>query len=131
MGNGLVTTRHYGQEGWIQSIVTGKEDQELQHLAYDVEPGGNIRSRQDLHLDTHQWESFTYDHLDRLVCSMLDSGPIGHASYIDKLCYDPESSGVLSRYDYDDLGRLKSREGLGTYSYGAFPVHAPSNYLRG
>ena len=100
-GDGGLTRvlRHDGQTGRLLGIVTDKLGggrlQELE-MAWDV--GGNLKSRMDKGRKGTLTEDFEYDGLDRLEEHQAGAGPV-------------------ETITYDGYGNIRSRTGVGTYTY--------------
>ena len=90
---------HDGQTGRLLGIVTDKLGggrlQELE-MAWDV--GGNLKSRMDKGRKGTLTEDFEYDGLDRLEEHEAGAGPV-------------------ETITYDGYGNIRSRTGVGTYTY--------------
>ncbi|WP_301340977.1 RHS repeat-associated core domain-containing protein [Corallococcus carmarthensis] len=94
-GNGVVSKRRYDTRGRLLFLESTAGGQVLQRMAYAYEANGNVRSRHDPLGKTT--EDFAYDSLDRLTSwTVFQNCQTGTANY-----------------QYDDLGNLTSRQGLG------------------
>ncbi|WP_338263266.1 RHS repeat-associated core domain-containing protein [Corallococcus caeni] len=97
-GNGVSSLRRYDTRGRLLFIQGTHGSQELQKLAYEYEPNGNVRSRHDRHDPLRMsTEDFTYDALDRVKSWTVFQN----------------CQSRTANYGYDDLGNLLSRQGMG------------------
>ena len=105
-GNGITTTRGYdANTGVIDSIIgTAAIVGDIQDTQYDFDTLGNLIERQDL--NETQTEIFCYDNLNRLTRSQMGGTCAGTPNSTNK------------DYDYDAIGNLKFKAGIGHYSYG-------------
>jgi RHS repeat-associated protein len=97
---GTLTTRMYEPlTGRLQRIKTECGAAVLQDLSYGYDVSGNLKSRDDAQLSTH--ETFGYDSLNRPTT------------------YSPGTGTESTRFIYDTngLGRLQWQAGVGDYSY--------------
>jgi RHS repeat-associated protein len=101
LGNNLVTQRGYNANtGRLQSIKSGPSSTDShQSDTYDYDALGNLltRSQRTSTSGALLAESFTYDSLNRLFTSTLNS--------------------VVRTTLYDDLGNIVSKTGVGNYAY--------------
>lgn len=72
-------------------------DKASQNLQYDYDDLGNLRDRIDKANNVS--ESFSYDDLNRLTQSQIQGAPV-------------------KTYQYDDIGNIVFKSGVGTYKYG-------------
>ncbi len=101
LGDGGLTRvlRRDGRTGRLLGIQTTKlGGEELQDLSMDWDVGGNLETRTDGRGGRSLTETFKYDALDRLYQHQVGSGP-------------------LSEIKYDGYGNIRSRTGVGTYTY--------------
>ena len=105
-GNGITTTRGFdANTGLIDSIIgTAAIVGDIQDTQYDFDTLGNLIERQDL--NETQTEIFCYDNLNRLTRSQMGGTCAGTPNSTNK------------DYDYDAIGNLKFKAGIGHYSYG-------------
>ena len=97
-GNGVSSQRRYDTRGRLLFVQSTHGSQDLQRLAYEYEPNGNVRSRHDRHDSLRMsTEDFTYDGLDRLKSWTVFQN----------------CQSRIANYEYDDLGNLVSRQGMG------------------
>ena len=123
-GNGVSTTRNYNANGRLQGIQSTIGAGTIQSLQYSLDPMGNVLNRQDL--VRGQWESFAYDRLDRLLCSLAGANT-------DPVALNPScqfGDPPIKRYQYDDIGRIQNSTATGLYGYAEIaslgnPIHAP------
>jgi len=105
LGNGLMTRRTYDAVGRVTAIKTGAfTTATVQDLNLLYDPVGNLTNRDDYVLNRS--DMFTYDEVNRLT---LDLGP----------------NGTLLNFQYDELGNITFKTGVGSYTYGTKP-HAIS-----
>ena len=100
-GGAIKTARAFdAKTGRIRSI-TGKDvlDRQVQALTYDWDLVGNLTTRTEASVGKALTESFTYDTLNRLTQSQVTG----------------RSAQTVS---YDALGNIKTKTGVGTYTYG-------------
>ncbi len=91
--------RRDGRTGRLLGIQTTRlGGEELQDLSMDWDVGGNLKTRTDGRGGRSLTETFKYDALDRLYAHQVGSGP-------------------LSEIKYDGYGNIRSRTGVGTYTY--------------
>jgi RHS repeat-associated protein len=123
LGNGLITTRDYDSaRGHLKSVSTGGGL--IQNLSYAWDASGNLERRTALRslseeeprdmlaacnslkcpalLSNHLNETFTYDALNRLAEVRLNGN-------------------VTLEVDYNAIGNITNKTGVGGYSYGAKP----------
>ncbi len=102
LGNGVSVANTYRPEtGWLDGILVDGENL-IYHMSYETDEVGNIQLRTDRRQNLT--ESFDYDVLDQLTHSSIAGGT---ASYTAK------------DYQYDVLGNLSFKTGVGTYQYGS------------
>jgi RHS repeat-associated protein len=100
-GNGLSTIRLFdAATGRLNSIVTGA-GHEVQDVSYTYDLLGNPLSRVDNNL--HWTESFTYDALNRLTSTTVNS-------------FTPS---LVKNFTYSPIGNMLSKSDVGTYTYPA------------
>ena len=99
-GNGITGTRGYDPaSGRLTAIQTGTGNA-IQDLSYSYLPSGNLASRYNGRANRKEY--FRYDALDRLL------SVTGNDSQL-----------ATVRYEYDAIGNLTYKTGLGQLSYGA------------
>jgi RHS repeat-associated protein len=105
LGNGLSTTRLYDETtGWLDTLVTlDAQNDAVQHMTYGYLANGSLNRRTDMRQGGLE-ETFGYDSLNRLTSAHIAGGT---ANYTDK------------DYQYDILGNITSKTGVGYYKYGA------------
>ncbi len=107
-GNGINGTRSYNPAtGALTGIVSGS----VQNLSYSYYNLGNLQSRSNKLPGISVTETFYYDALNRLKRVSTNTGGI-------------------KNFDYDALGNLSFKSGVGHYSYGARP-HAVTQVTPG
>ncbi len=103
LGNSVVTTNEYRPDsGYISVIDSQKSGVSFQHLTYQFDTSGNLKYRKDWILGTT--EDLAYDNLNRLVSSTVSGNTNSYSSFT-----------------YDALGNIRSKTGVGAYSYGIAP----------
>ena len=107
-GSGLTTTRNYDPAtGQLLDIQSGFfYSQKVRDLEYRYDLLNNLEYRADLVQDVK--ESFGYDALDRLSWATTTSTLMGSQAYNRTL-----------NYQYDTLGNVLQKTGLGSMQYGA------------
>ena len=102
LGNKLYTRHDYDNMGRPSRISTGKIGvvQDVQDLYLTHDEAGNLITRDDY--SNQQRDSFYYDELDRVVT-------------------DFRPGGTIFNYQYDEIGNITFKTGVGSYSYGAKP----------
>lgn len=115
LGNGLQTTRTFDAvTGLINSIQTVKApNTPAQNLTYLWDKVGNLRQRKDVQQSLT--EDLYYDNLNRLDCSTLNVLPPVNCA--------TQTVGKNLDVDYNQLGNITSKTGLGTYTYHASRKH--------
>ena len=120
-GNNVVSTYVYDTNtNWLRQIKAGMGTATtVQDLSYTYDKLGSLQSRQD----TNQGlaETFAYDNLNRLTSVSTQGGGVSgivHTSII-----------------YDEIGNIKIKDGVGTYTYNASGAnsvrpHAVTSILR-
>ncbi len=101
LGDGGLTRvlRRDGRTGRLLGIQTTRlGGEELQDLSMDWDVGGNLKTRTDGRGDRSLTEAFEYDELDRLKEHRVGTGP-------------------LSEITYHGYGNIRTRTGVGTYTY--------------
>ncbi|QDF03898.1 hypothetical protein BHS04_11890 [Myxococcus xanthus] len=98
-GNGVRSSREYDPVRDVLKRIdttyqTSSLTRNIQKLAYEFEPGGNLQSRTDELADV--FEVFTYDHLNRVKSWTVNAG----------------GSRSVHSYRYDDLGNFLGRDVL-------------------
>ena len=107
LGNGISVIRTYQADtGLIHQIqsfdpLDSPANPSIQNLSVTFDIVGNLDSRQDAIQNIH--ETFAYDSLNRLTQTQADFGN-----------GDIRSTAVT----YDALGNIRTKTGVGTYSYG-------------
>ena len=100
-GNGVVNFNLYDQtDGTYESILSVKNNNDLQNVVYNFNALGNLEYRDDGVVGMR--ETFNYDIINR-----LDDWTV---------TYGTDSK--LFNIDYDHLGNIISKTGMGTYQYG-------------
>jgi RHS repeat-associated protein len=111
LGNGLYTNRSFNPYvGTLDRLSTGRDngagadDASIQNDTYLYDALNNVAYRAQLvdNSGTLLQEVFDYDELNRVKSSQV-------------------AGQTAKAYSYDALGNLKSRTGVGTYSYGSRP----------
>ncbi len=103
-GNGVTTNQGYDSEtGRISAIGTSTPlgVNNVQDLTFTFDAIGNLTQRADLAQTLT--EDIGYDVLNRMTSSTLDDG----------------TTITAKAYTYNAIGNLKSKTGIGTYTYGA------------
>ena len=114
-GNGITTTTEYDEyDGTIESILA-QGSSTLQNSEYQFDRLGNLEYRINNFANTSFTETFTYDNLNRLDTWTKTGG---------------NASGVLD-VDYDVLGNIKFKTGIGSYHYNNSRPHAVDNITGG
>src|SRR5690606_19779828 len=111
LGNGLITQQTFDPAtGRLQGITTGSAGNpaQIQNLAYQWDAVGNLEQRQDLNRSLT--ESFTYDALNRLTQTALNS-IVTQALSFDALgnIQQKTVTGAATTYVYDQIGRASCR----------------------
>jgi RHS repeat-associated protein len=116
LGNGLSTTRTFDAvTGLINSIQTVKAPgTPAQNLTYQWDKVGNLKQRKDV--QQNLTEEFYYDNLNRLDCSTLNIAPQTNCAALTAVQKNLD-------VDYNQLGNITSKTGLGTYQYDANKKH--------
>ncbi len=115
MGNGATETqRSYNAINGLVSNINTRNDNgtdNIQKLGFTFDVAGNLKTRRgyDQGNNTNLEENFHYDGINRLIVSQLGDG--SHRK----------------QYDYDALGNLTFKTGVGTYDYTNGRPHAVSN----
>ncbi|WP_028875727.1 FG-GAP-like repeat-containing protein [Teredinibacter turnerae] len=109
-GNGVVTSRTYADEdGELKGIRSGIgfPGTEAQNLGFDHDSLGNLKYREDF--KNNFSETFVYDEVNRLKSTTANygNGEIRNISV-----------------DYDPLGNIVEKTGVGSYKYGSQCVSA-------
>jgi RHS repeat-associated protein len=105
-GNEVRTTRAYHATKSRVATITTSGPELVQDLLYTYDERLNLAERRDLRpLRAGLWETFTYDHLDRLLCMVEHGKP-----------------GCAASYDYDPNGNLTKKSDVGELHY-ADPIH--------
>lgn len=114
-GNGVTTTNNYGAyDGTFESILaTDRYGGAIQHSEYHFDVLGNLQFRKN-HINGFD-EQFGYDNLNRLD-DWTKSGA-GASGTID--------------INYDHLGNVTSKTGVGSYHYSSYRPHAVSSISGG
>jgi RHS repeat-associated protein len=110
LGNGYVTTRSFEAERGLTLAIRTADAANLsdtQDLTLVWDLVGNLLSRRDLGAARDTTESHTYDALNRLRITSLDGTQTDSTTY-------------------DAFGNIKSKTGIGTYSYLSARPHAVS-----
>lgn len=100
LGNGLLTKQQFDtRTGFLQTIQTGPSGApgQVQNLAFAFDAIGNLTSRSDRNQSLT--ETFTYDRLNRLLKAQVNTRP-------------------ADTVQYDILGNITFKSGVGSYSYG-------------
>jgi len=102
LGNQLYTQHDYDNMGRPRHISTGKLGvvQDVQDLYLTHDAVGNLITRDDY--SNQQSDSFAYDELDRVIT-------------------DIRPNLKMLNYQYDEIGNITFKTGVGAYSYGAKP----------
>ena len=103
-GNGIVSNRTYDSyTGSLKQIITGLGlgDSRVQNIAFEYDALGSMGARKDANQKLEEY--FSYDGINRLINSMLNSTGAGL---------------IMQTYGYDDIGNITSRSSLGNYTYG-------------
>jgi RHS repeat-associated protein len=101
LGNGASVQNVYRPEtGWLDGIMVDASDL-IYHMSYATDEIGNIQSRTDYRQNLT--EHFEYDILDQITRSSITGGT---ASY------------TVKNYQYDALGNITFKTGVGAYTYG-------------
>lgn len=101
-GNGVVTQQvYYPATGALKNVYAGAGNS-VQNLTFEFDKIGNLVARSDANQSLS--ETNLYDGLNRLKQSTINSSGAGLVS---------------QTYTYDDIGNIKTRSGVGTYTYGA------------
>nr|WP_297385334.1 RHS repeat-associated core domain-containing protein [uncultured Roseateles sp.] len=103
LGNGVAVRKDYNPyTGLVESMTAGPgTSASLLNDSYDYDAIGNLVLRTQLAENGNRFvETFQYDSLNRLAGSQV------------------EGRGLLT-VDYDALGNIQARSGVGTYAYGA------------
>ncbi|UGQ48734.1 FG-GAP-like repeat-containing protein [Massilia endophytica] len=99
-GNGTTFARNYNvQSGRLFSNTVSKQGTRLLQDAYGYDPLGNVLTRGQEWQGSMFFEAFEYDSLNRVKNAQMLS----------------ESQPRV--YTYDDIGNVRSKSGVGTYSY--------------
>ncbi len=107
LGNGLRTYRSYRADtGALDTLTTGPVANgsftaSVQNDVYTFDAIGNLLTRSQYMGGNSLFESFGYDHLNRLKTSVLNNGAVT----------------VSKTADYDELGNIVARSDVGDYSY--------------
>ena len=102
-GNGIVSSSVHDQnDGTYEIILAVKGSDAVQDETYNFTNLGNLQYREDNIVGLR--EDFTYDSLNRLDTWKVNYG----ASFED------------FNVDYDSLGNIKSKTGMGDYQYGQY-----------
>jgi RHS repeat-associated protein len=101
--------------GRLQKVAAGTSGDltSLQDLRYTYSPNGNVLTIQDWKAGSPQTQTFTYDHLDRLLTASASGGTGGTYS---------------ESYAYNSIGNLTSKGGV-TLSYAAQSAACPAGAL--
>ena len=100
LGNSLTTNYTYWANNFrLKTLQTGA----LQNLAYAYDPVGNVKYITDT-VNTNQRQTFTYDHLDRLLTAATNAAGTGQYNHA---------------YAYNPIGNITSTTSLGNYTYPA------------
>jgi len=102
LGNQLYTQHDYDNMGRPRHISTGKLGvvQDVQDLYLTHDAVGNLITRADY--SNQQSDSFAYDELDRVIT-------------------DIRPNVKMLNYQYDEIGNITFKTGVGAYSYGVKP----------
>ncbi|WP_437904017.1 RHS repeat-associated core domain-containing protein [Sorangium sp. So ce327] len=116
-GNGVVTTTRYTDGlGLVLSIESARGGEPLQRLEHRYTTNGSLQVRLD-GLDSSRNEYYSYDPLDRLTrVSRAIPSPL------DPIDFAPGTT--RSEIDYDELGNITAKTGIGEYSYAGPRPHA-------
>lgn len=112
LGNGIMTERVYSAaNGFLEGMAAGfVGENEVQFNTYGLDAKGNLVSRMDWRAGNR--EAFEYDKLYRLRKSYLNSGNGASAP------------AATQEVQYDKIGNITWRKGLGFYEYSATRKHA-------
>ncbi len=100
-GNGVSTQQIYEPEtGLLKNVYAGAGNA-VQNLTFEFDKVGNLTTRKDANQSLS--ETNLYDGLNRLKSSTVNSSGAGIAT---------------QSHTYDDIGNIKTRSGVGTYTYG-------------
>jgi RHS repeat-associated protein len=100
-GNNVVTQQVFdASTGRLRNIHAGTGNG-VQNLSFNYDGAGNLLSRNDANQGLS--ETFVYDDRNRLTSSTVSSSGAGT---------------ITQTYSYDSIGNLRSRTGVGTYTYG-------------
>ncbi|HKT31190.1 MAG TPA: RHS repeat-associated core domain-containing protein [Gammaproteobacteria bacterium] len=98
LGNGVINTYGFDPNtGALTTLLSGVgSSTTIANMSYQWDGDGNLTKRADNNAGLT--ETFTYDSLNRLYTSQINSNPI-------------------QQYGYDAVGDITSRPGVGTYNY--------------
>lgn len=103
LGNGVTTAQTYQPDtGYLASIDSQKNTSTIQYLDYSFDAIGNLKYRRDLVKGYSEYLS--YDNINRLTSSTVSGLHSNYSNFT---------------YDTNGLGNLKSKTGVGTYTYGS------------
>lgn len=98
-GNGVVTTQVYDPAtGRLTRQLAGTGNA-VQDMSYQYDSMGNLQTRTDA--NNNLLETFGYDNLNRLTIATAIGGAVSAASL----------------FDYNELGNITSKSGVGAYTY--------------
>ena len=110
-GGAVTTTRAFDAEtGRIRSITSEDVlDRQVQALTYEWDLVGNLTTRTEGSVGKSISEAFSYDNLNRLTQSQVTE-QTGEST--------PAIVRAARTVSYDPLSNIKSKTGVGTYTYG-------------
>lgn len=126
LGNGVVTTRTYQRtSGLLQTIDSVNGSTVLQDLSFGWDNLANLRYRENSRINRH--EQFSYDGLNRLTGSEVDTGVNPYATHTS-LNTEPTLAGEA--YSYDATGNLLNKPGI-LIDANSYSGHRLNTYQRG
>jgi RHS repeat-associated protein len=106
LGNQLQTSYTFDDSGNLTDILTtNNQGAYVQRLNYEWSPNGNLAKRWDKRIANQRIETFTYDNLDRLLTVT-------------------QNSVIKLSMQYDQLGNITHKSGIGDFSYDNQKIHA-------
>ena len=112
--NGVIQATGYDGAGYAKAISAyNRLGVTVQSLTYGYDSLGNVVSREDTGMGASKsiYETYSYDVMDRLINTQVNSNVLGN--YRKNI-----------NYEYDKLGNMMYQTGIGYYSYYADKPHA-------